>query len=123
MHEAAISEALLDQLASLASRTGWQRITAVNVRLGLLSGVVAEALEFAFHALAAGTPAAGATLFIDNEPGRFSCASCGERLLDRLDFTCPDCHGPLTLIHAGRDILLTGVKPASIESQNLTSHV
>jgi hydrogenase nickel incorporation protein HypA/HybF len=123
MHEAAISEALLDQLASLASRHGWQAIDAVNVRIGLLSGVVSEALEFAFEALSTGTPAAGAKLVIENEPGRFACETCGERLLDRLDFTCPDCGGALTLIHAGRDILLTGVHTPAEPSPTPIPHV
>lgn len=123
MHEAAISEALLDHLASLADRNGWERILEVNVRLGLLSGVVPAALEFAFQALAGGTPAAEARLVIENDPGRFSCEACGEQVLDRLDFVCPGCDGPLTLLDAGRDILLTGVEARPSRPPTPISHV
>ena len=84
MHEAAISEALLDQLASLAMVNGWARVLRVRVRLGLLSGVVPEALEFAFGAISAGTPAEGAELVLETETGHFPCAVCGELELDRL---------------------------------------
>ncbi len=111
MHEAAISEALLYQLASLAGVNGWARVIRVRVRLGLLSGVVPEALEFAFEALSAGTPAEGAELVMETEPGRFSCADCGELDLDRLDFTCPRCGGGLQLLRAGRELLLCGIEP------------
>jgi hydrogenase nickel insertion protein HypA len=111
MHEAAISEALLAQLSSLADQQGWERLRKVTLKLGLLSGVVPEALEFAFGALSVGTPAEGATLVMLTEPGQFSCADCGDLSLDRLDFTCPRCRGPLRLIHASRDLLLCGAEP------------
>lgn len=111
MHEAAISHALLGQLASLAGQNGWARLKRVTIRLGLLSGVVPEALDFAFSALSAGTPAEGAELVMQTEPGHFTCEDCGELELDRLDFTCPQCRGPLRLLKAGRDLLLCGVEP------------
>lgn len=111
MHEVAISEALLGQLDSLASQHGWSRLRRVWVRLGLLSGVVPEALEFAFTAMSPGTPAEGAELLFETEPGRFVCAVCGELDLERLDFSCPQCGGPLQLLRAGRELFLCGVEP------------
>lgn len=111
MHEVAISEALLEQLASLAAQQGWSRLRRVWVRLGLLSGVVPEALEFAFTAMSPGTPAAGAELVLETEPGRFECAACGELELGRLDFSCPQCGGPLQLLRAGRELFLSGIEP------------
>ena len=111
MHEAAISEALLEQLATLAKRNGWVRLRRVWVRLGLLSGVVPEALEFAFSAMSPGTPAEGAELLLETEPGRFDCAVCGGLDLERMEFTCPQCGGPLQLQQAGRDLLLCAVEP------------
>ncbi|MCX6867348.1 MAG: hydrogenase maturation nickel metallochaperone HypA [Verrucomicrobia bacterium] len=111
MHEVAISEALLEQLASLVEQHGWSRLRRVWVRLGLLSGVVPEALEFAFSAMSPGTPAAGAELVLETEPGYFDCAVCGELELDRVDFTCPQCGGPLQLVRAGRELFVSGVEP------------
>lgn len=118
MHEAAISEALLDKLASLAGENGWLRIVRVKVQLGLLSGVVPEAMEFAFEALAEGTPAEGAVLEMVSEPGKFSCTACGDLDLDRLDFICPNCGGPLRLLQAGREILLWEVEPILSKTPN-----
>ena len=123
MHEAAISEALLEKLASLAGRNGWSRILRVKVQLGLLSGVVPEALEFAFEALSQGTPAEGAVLQMETEPARFSCESCGDLKLGRLDFICPNCGGMLKLLQAGRGILLCEVQPLISENSNCSHHV
>ena len=111
MHEVAISEALLGQLATLAGQHGWSRLRRVWVRVGLLSGVVPEALEFAFTAMSRGTPAEGAALVIEAEAGRFGCAVCGELELDHLNFACPQCGGPLQLLKAGRELMLSAVEP------------
>lgn len=110
MHELAISEALLAQLAALAAEHGWPRLSRVWVRIGLLSGVVPEALEFAFEALADGTPAEGAELVLETETGRFACVQCGEFDLQRLTFACPQCDGPLRLLRASRELSLGGVE-------------
>ena len=111
MHEAGISEALIEQLATVASQHGWSRLSRVWVRLGLLSGIVPEALEFAFNAMSPGTPAEGAELLFETEAGQFDCAVCGRLDLERLDFICPQCGGALQLLRAGRELLLCGVEP------------
>ena len=110
MHEIAISEALLDQLVTLAGQHRWTRLSKVWVRMGLLSGVVPEALEFSFAALAAGTVAEGAELVLEILPGRFTCGGCGEIDLPRMEFACPRCGGPLHLLKAGRELMLSGVE-------------
>jgi hydrogenase nickel incorporation protein HypA/HybF len=110
MHELAISEALLGQLTGLAEQHGWPRLSRVWVRIGLLSGVVPEALQFAFNALSAGTPAEGAELVLETAPGRFACDQCGELDLERLTFVCPQCDGPLRLLRASRELSLGGVE-------------
>jgi len=111
MHELAICEALVDQLTVLAGRHGWSRVQRVWVRGGLLSGVVPEALEFTFAAIADGTPAEGAELVLETETGHFHCAVCGELELDHFGFACPQCDRPLKLLRAGRGLLLTEVEP------------
>lgn len=111
MHELAICEALVDQLTTLAGQHGWSRLQRVRVRVGLLSGVVPEALEFTFGAIAEGTPAEGAELVLEKETGWFGCAVCGELELDHFGFACPKCGGPLKLLRAGRGLHLHEVEP------------
>jgi len=110
MHEVAISEALLDQLVTLAEQHGWTRLSRVWVRMGMLSGVVPEALEFSFSAMATGTVAEGAELVMETVPGRFGCGTCGEFDLERFEFACPQCDGPLQLLKAGRELMISGVE-------------
>jgi hydrogenase nickel incorporation protein HypA/HybF len=111
MHELAICEALVRQLAALAGEHGWSGVSRVRVRVGLLSGVVPEALEFTFGAIADGTPAEGAELVLEKETGWFHCAVCGDLELNHFGFACPKCEGPLKLLRAGRDLYIYEVEP------------
>ena len=73
MHELALTQSLVDLVAE---RAGDRRVTAVHVRVGALSGVVAEAMAFCFDVVAAGTPLDGASLVLDEVPGRIACRAC-----------------------------------------------
>jgi hydrogenase nickel incorporation protein HypA/HybF len=60
-------DAVCEELPRLGNRV---TLLSVRVRLGPLSGVVAEALQFAFDVAAEGSPIAGARLEIEAAPGR-----------------------------------------------------
>jgi hydrogenase nickel incorporation protein HypA/HybF len=71
MHELSIAvslvEAVCDELPTLGPDVA---VRAVRLRVGPLSGVVPEALTFAFDIAAADTPLAGARLDIERADGR-----------------------------------------------------
>jgi hydrogenase nickel incorporation protein HypA/HybF len=71
LHELSIAMSLVDAVCEELPRLG-NRVTllSVRVRLGPLSGVVAEALQFAFDVAAEGSPIAGARLEIEAASGR-----------------------------------------------------
>ncbi len=107
MHEASIIEAVLDSAAAAARNAGATTIHRIRLRVGLLAGVVPEALEFAFAALKQDTPAAAATLEIEPVPATFRCLDCGTtHQLDQLSFTCPACSGPMIVDSGGSDLEL-----------------
>ena len=88
-----------------ARQAGAIRIHEIRLRIGALSGVVPDALEFAFEALVPGTAAEGARLAVDHVPARFWCATC-EREFEAQDLfsDCPDCHTPSGELRAGREM-------------------
>ena len=75
MHELSIMESALNLALEQARKNGAVRVHALRLRIGALSGVVPDALQFAFEALTPGTAAEGAELLIDNVPARFWCQS------------------------------------------------
>ncbi len=107
----------MQQALSLALEQATQaraaRIHAIRLRVGALSGVVPDALQFAFSALTPGTPAEGAALTIEEVPARFWCPDCGREfpVNDRLG-ECPDCHQLTTDLRSGRELELTSLEIA-----------
>ena len=83
----------------------------IRLRIGTLSGVVPEALQFAFEALVPGTLADGAQLDIENIPARFWCAACRREFLsDDFFGECPGCRRPSGELRAGRELELASME-------------
>ncbi|MGB6222180.1 MAG: hydrogenase maturation nickel metallochaperone HypA [Haloferula sp.] len=108
MHEVSIMQSALDSAMEELHKAGGDRITRMKLRVGVLSGVVPEALEFAFAALKASTPAAAAELKIEMAPAYFRCLDC-KAMVERIEmtFVCPTCNGALIVDHGGRQLELT----------------
>jgi len=105
-----IASALMQQLLRIADEQRAARIVDVEVRCGVLQQVVPEALQLAFEALSAETPAAGATLKIVEVEPVARCRACNERYPARLDiYLCPRCGQADVELLAGRDIVLQSV--------------
>src|SRR5687767_3878587 len=73
MHELAIAESLVE---AVQTRTGGQTVRSIRLQVGRLSGVVPDALMFAFELAAHGTPLQGSQLLIDEPAGRLHCRTC-----------------------------------------------
>jgi hydrogenase nickel incorporation protein HypA/HybF len=64
MHEVSIAEALMQQVTEAASRNGLASIRQIGICVGAHSGVVPDALVFAFEILRTGPVLGAATLDI-----------------------------------------------------------
>ena len=107
MHELSIMDSALNLALDQARVAGASRVHLVRLRIGALSGVVPEALQFAFEALTPGTPAEGSRLVIEDVPARFWCQKCTQEFAaDDLLAECPKCHEPSGDLRAGRELEL-----------------
>jgi hydrogenase nickel incorporation protein HypA/HybF len=111
MHELAIMDSALNMALDRAQKAGATHVHVIRLRIGTLSGVVPEALQFAFETLAPGTPAEGAALDIENVPARFWCGACAHEFQsDDFFGECPDCHRPSGDLRGGREMELTSME-------------
>lgn len=111
MHELAIMDSALNMAIDQAEKAGAIRVHAIRLRIGALSGVVPEALQFAFEALASGTIADGASLDIEKVPARFWCPTCAQEFQsDDFFAECPGCHRPSGDLRGGREMELTSME-------------
>ena len=108
MHEFALAEDLLKLAKTEALKAGITRLDKIVVQIGALSGVSANALEFAFGFLREEDALTRETeLVVEHIEGRGHCKSCGKEVaLDRLMLYCPDCKTPTVQITEGRDFML-----------------
>jgi len=105
MHEFSIATSLLEIISQEASAYGGAMVKAVTLRIGTLSGVVPEALEFAFQVLSEGTVAEGARLVIERIALRIVCNACGTVSMPADPFIiCPLCGSADVEIKEGREL-------------------
>jgi hydrogenase nickel incorporation protein HypA/HybF len=106
MHEVSVAESLLKIAVDECRRNGYSKISHVRVVIGKASGVMPEALLFAFDALKAETIAADATLTIEEVPVAGHCTVCNANFtaLESFVLCCPQCGSSAYNIHAGREL-------------------
>lgn len=112
MHELSIALSIIELAQEEARRHGAVQVKAVHLKLGLLSGVVQEALRFSYGVSCDGTMLEGSRLVIKEEPVVIYCDCCeAERSLDAVqNFFCPDCGTPAPKILRGRELELVALE-------------
>jgi hydrogenase nickel incorporation protein HypA/HybF len=110
VHELSIALSMIEQIEQQSAQHPGA-IRSVQVKIGALSGVDADALAFAWEIARAGTAAAQAHLEIERVPLRVHCPQCGEtHSPDILSLACPRCITPEQEIIAGRELELTSLE-------------
>jgi hydrogenase nickel incorporation protein HypA/HybF len=92
VHEIGIASSILECVAAEAQRRPEVRVLAVGVRIGELSNVDKDALDFAFEALTRQTPFEHLKLEVEWCPRRQKCLACAEEFaVHDLELACPKC--------------------------------
>ena len=118
MHELAVCQALMEQVEQIAARERAERVVAIVLKIGPLSGVEADLLADAFPIASAGSTTEGAELRIERLPVRVHCSRCGadsDASPNRL--VCAVCGDYRTQLLSGDEMLLASIelerKPAA----------
>jgi hydrogenase nickel incorporation protein HypA/HybF len=92
MHELSIAMSIVETVLEEAERRG-ARVEAVHLKVGRLSGVVADALLFSYEVACQDTPLQGSRLVIEEVPIVVYCSKCeAQRALESMQlFCCPEC--------------------------------
>jgi hydrogenase nickel incorporation protein HypA/HybF len=92
MHELSIAQSIVDSAREHAAENGGRRVLRIGVRVGEISGVAVEALEFCFGMTVKGTDLDGAALDLEPVPVRYRCGACAHEF-HPVEFLadCPAC--------------------------------
>jgi len=117
MHELSVATALVAQATRAA---GDSRVVVVHLRLGRLSGLVPDSLQFGFEIAAAGTTLADARLEVERVEPVVWCTPCDAAvtLAQPNRFRCPDCDTPSGDLLPGRELELVSLEHGRAEVEN-----
>ena len=105
MHELSVAVKIIEIVEKEAAEKKLEKVEAIGLKIGALTGVDPEALRFAFEASTADTSLAGAKIEIENIPVRGACRSCGETIeVKDFVFICPRCGGGDLEIKHGEEL-------------------
>ncbi len=106
MHELSIAMSLIDAACEKAALMGNPRVEALYIRVGPLSGVVADALEFSFMVAREGTAISEARLVIEKTALVAHCVRCDkDQTIDSPQhLRCPVCNEATPDVVSGNEL-------------------
>ena len=113
MHELAIMARVLDVALEYAEADQAEKITAINLEIGAISGIVPRFAQMFFDYISKGTIAENAIIRIASIPAKVACRACGleaDMGPPGHTYACLECGSKNMQIVSGR-----GYRVASIE--------
>lgn len=107
MHEYSIVQGVLDAVIPAAEQAGARKVTCVRLRVGEMTEVVRESLDFMWELCCEerGPIAEGARLEVETVMPRSACLACGKEFEhDRFHLRCPACGSAEVLLLSGREL-------------------
>lgn len=108
MHELSVAHALITSVQESLTDSH-APVREVHLTVGMLSGVVPEALTFAYEVAAADTALADSVLVIHRSPIVIFCPTCATTcaLPDATAFFCVNCGTPSGDVRSGKELTIT----------------
>ncbi|MDH4233134.1 MAG: hydrogenase maturation nickel metallochaperone HypA [Nitrospirota bacterium] len=106
MHELSIAQNLIAIVSEQCLRNGFQEIESIRIRIGRASGIMPDALYFAFNAIKTDSIAKNASLNIEEIPVAGICRDCRNEFTAEEEYVlcCPSCKGSSFVITTGREL-------------------
>ena len=108
MHELSIALGIIEGVEEELAKHDNARVAAVHLRLGPLSGVVEDALQFSYALACEGTPLAGSRLEIEPVPIVIYCVPCGRErpAVSQQRLACTACSAASADVRRGAELEL-----------------
>ncbi|NPA11587.1 MAG: hydrogenase maturation nickel metallochaperone HypA [Epsilonproteobacteria bacterium] len=111
MHEYSIVDSLLALATEHAAKHNANKVTRLEVKVGVLSGVEPQLLKTAFDTFKEGTICEEAEFVLNIQPVVIKCNNCNkESTLKKDEYLCPHCQSPNIKIKDGEDMYLMSLE-------------
>jgi len=124
MHEVSLVRDMLGQVRQTIQEYSVDRVTAIHLEIGPLSGVDACLVEQAFCSLIRDTEFEDTQLLVQQPPLMAVCLDC-QRSLEVLDFKfiCPECHSRRVQVISGDQMRLVDITAECREDEGVSCGV
>jgi hydrogenase nickel incorporation protein HypA/HybF len=111
MHELSLAQNIVDIVHQYVPSDQTGAVKSVKLKLGDLSGVVSDSLEFCFSAIIADTPLKGMSLDIEHIPFTLHCKQCNATFVGEFGVVlCPTCGADTTEVVAGTEMQVVEIE-------------
>jgi len=111
MHEVSIIQNVIEIVTQKAHENKLTKINRVSLRIGELSGVMPESLNFAFENCIQGTMLEKTTLGIENVSALGRCEECNlEFPIGHFKKLCPNCNQFCTSVVSGYELYVNTIE-------------
>jgi len=112
MHEMSVAQNIIDIVIQYLPEDHAAGVKIVNLKIGKMSGIVPDSLEFSFRVIAADTPGlVDANLHMQFVPLIIRCKECkAESTLDEPFFVCPECGSVNVDTLSGTELQITEIE-------------
>ncbi len=111
VHELGLAENTLDLALMHLARLGAEKIVALTIRVGALSGVDGEALRYALEIITRGTAAEQAAIHLEDVRPVCYCVHCEESFdVEVPSYACPRCGKLSANLLAGNELDLVSME-------------
>jgi hydrogenase nickel incorporation protein HypA/HybF len=117
MHELSITASIVDTVTESVAAYPGARVLEVRLRVGALSAVIEESLQFCFEIATEGTPLEGSKLVVNILPVVVHCIRCEAdvELESVQSFRCPRCGDPCSDLRQGRELEIEAIEIDEVE--------
>jgi len=111
MHEVSIIQNVIEIVTQKALENNLVKINKVSLRIGELSGVMPESLNFAFDSCIQGTMLENSTLGIEEVSALGECKDCDlEFPIEHFNKLCPNCKNFCTSVVRGYELYVNTIE-------------
>ena len=111
MHEYSIVQSLIDLAEENAKQNNAKKVTKLEIKVGVLSGVEIPLLETAFNTFKEDTICDNAEFIIISQPIVVKCRECQkESTLEKNEYECPNCKSQNLEVLDGEEMYLMSLE-------------
>jgi hydrogenase nickel incorporation protein HypA/HybF len=113
MHELGIAQNILEIVQQSVPKSQAKSVRDIRVRVGQLSGIVPDSLDFCFSAIINDTDMRQAKLSIEHIPTLSQCKKCEHRFeIEDWIFSCPVCQSVNIELISGKELEIVDIQLA-----------